>query len=82
MSTIGKLVPVVLFAFFIMIAMTYGLGIMSSADDNMNVSSEYQDQFNHSVGVQIATFNIMNTIGILVGVFGLVIVIWGLYKRQ
>lgn len=78
MSMISKLVPVVLLVFFLMIATTYSVGVMSSADENMNVTAEYQDQYNHSVGVQTGTLNIMSVFGMLVGLFALVIVLIGL----
>jgi len=80
-SGIGKLVPVLLLLFFFMIGTVYTAGIMSSADDDMNISEEYQDQHNRSVEIQTGTFSIINIIPILLGVFGLVSVLV-LFKKK
>lgn len=80
-SGIGKLVPIVLLLFFFMIGTVYVSGIMSSADEDMNISEEYQDQHNRSVEIQTGTFSIINIIPILLGVFGLVSVLV-LFKKK
>jgi len=73
MSAINKIMPMVLLMFIFVIFATYSAGILSNADDNAQISSEYQDQHDSNVDVQNATLSLIMPIGLIFGVLILVI---------
>jgi len=75
MKAMNKILPLVMLLFIFMIASTYATGILSNADDGMDVDTDYQGQYDSGVTVHNATFGMLAPIGFI---FGILIIITGI----